>query len=40
METNRGEIKNTVSNSRIEVSIGVILLFVSLLGILINLAQQ
>jgi hypothetical protein len=40
METDRGKIKNTTSSSRLEVSIGLILLFASLLGILINLAQQ
>ncbi|MGH7275218.1 MAG: hypothetical protein ACREIQ_12280 [Nitrospiria bacterium] len=40
MEIDRPNIKHTVSKSRLELSIGLILLFVSLLGIIINLVQQ
>jgi hypothetical protein len=40
MEMDRTKIKQTVSKSRLELSIGLILLIVSLLGIIINLIQQ
>ena len=36
----RAKSKNTTTNSRLELSIGLILLIASLLGILINLFQQ
>jgi len=40
MEMDRTKIKQTVSTGRLELSIGLILLIVSLLGIIINLIQQ